>query len=287
MANLFGNKQKFKPTTQRGMLETKYNNSVANLLLVIAFSTINIVLLVASSDIYFLFSAFVPYILADFGMYYTGMYPMEYYYDVSDFEFFDKSFLIVTIVIAVVVILLYLLCWIFARKKKIGWLILAAVLFCIDTVAMFVFNGFAIDSIIDIGFHIWVIYSLIIGIVTYYKMKKLPEEHEVLLVEEPDEYLHEITENSIVLRMADMQVKARVLLEAEAYGYHIVYRRVKRTNELVVNGRVYDEYEALVEFPHTLTAVVDGHKIEVQYDVSSRMYIFFDGNQLAKKLRLI
>ena len=87
--------------------------------------------------------------------------------------------------------------------------------------------------------------------------------------------------------MADMQEKSRILLEASAPGYHIVYRRVKRTNELIVNGRVYDEYEALVELPHTLTATIDGHTVEMEYDASSRMYIFFDGEELAKKLRLV
>lgn len=287
MANFFGNNQKFKPTTQRGMLETNYNNSVANLLLVIAFSTINVVLLVANSNAYFLFSAFIPYVLADFGMFYTGMYPAEYYYDVGDVEFFDKTFLIVTLVIAALVILLYLISWIFARKKKVGWLIFATVLFCADTVIMFAFNGFSMDSIFDIIFHAWVVFSLIKGILTYYKMKKLPEEEvEALQVEEADENQQEIMENSSILRMADTQEKARTLLEADALGYHIVYRRVKRTNELVVNGRVYDEYEALVEFPHTLTATVDGHRIEVQYDATSHMYIFLDDKQLAKKLRL-
>ena len=87
--------------------------------------------------------------------------------------------------------------------------------------------------------------------------------------------------------MADPDVKSRTLLEAEKSGYHIVYRRVKKTNELVVNGRVYDEYEALVEQPHTLIANVDGHKIEVTYDNLSRMYILFDSEVLVKKMRIV
>ncbi len=289
MANLFGNTQKKAPATPRGALEAKYNNSVGNLLLVIAFSTINVVLLVLNADTYFLFSAFIPFFVADLGMYYTGTYPEEYYYDVGEVEFLDKSFLIVTIAIAVVVILIYLLSWLFARKKKVGWLIFAAVLFCIDTVAMFVITGFSTDMMFDILFHVWVIFSLINGIVTYFKMKKLPEEEPEALQEEGNEDYSEapVPENSSILRMADMDVKARTLLEAEATGYRIVYRRVKKTNELVVNGRVYDEYEALVELPHSLTAVIDGHKIEARCDETSHMYITFDGEQLAKKIRII
>ncbi len=285
MADLF-NRTKTRDTTQYGRLETRYNSSVANLLLVVAFSTLNVVLLIANSNTYFLFSAFIPYILADIGMFYTGMYPEEYYYDLVDIEFANKTFLFLTIGIAAVVILLYLLSWIFAKKKKVGWLIFALVLFGIDTVAMFWVTGFSVDSIIDIVFHVWIIISLVNGIVTYFKMKKLPEE--VLKVGDNMEFENDEVQssNSSVLRMADMEVKARILLETDALGYHIVYRRVKRTNELVVNGRVYDEYEALAEFPHTLTAVIDGHRIEVQYDATSHIYILMDGEQLAKKMRL-
>ena len=89
-----------------------------------------------------------------------------------------------------------------------------------------------------------------------------------------------------MLRWADMDVKARELLRADAQGYQIVYRRVKRTNELVINGKVYDEYVALMESPHTLSAVVDGHTIEMRYDATSHMQIYFDNTLLAKKFRL-
>ncbi len=289
MANFFGNNKNPAQVTPRGSLETKYNSSVVNLLLVTAFSAINVVLLVLNTDTYFLFSAFIPYFIADTGMFYSGSYPQEYYYDVADMEFFDKSFLIVTVAIAAVVILLYLISWFFARKKKVGWLIFAAVLFCIDTVAMFVITGINTDMVLDIVFHVWVIFSLVNGIVTYYKLKKLPEEEPEALQDDENEEGDEMPsqENSAVLRMADTDVKSRTLLEAEKSGYRIVYRRVKRTNELVVNGRVYDEYEALVEAPHTLMAFVDGHKIEATCDSLSRMYILFDGEQLVKKMRIV
>lgn len=288
MANFF-NASNGKALTQRELLESKYNSSISNLLLIIAFSVINVVLLVANSNTYFLFSAFIPYFLADYGMYFCGMYPKEYYYDVPDMEFSDKSLLVVTLAIAVVILLVYLLCWFFAKKKKVGWLIFALVFFVIDTVVMFVIAGISEDLIMDVVFHAWVIFSLVGGIVNYNKLKKLPEDVEEPEAEEGDEQnaYPQAQENSGILRMADNEVKARILLEAEAPGYRIVYRRVKKTNELVVNGRVYDEYEALVEFPHHLVAVIDGHKIEVQYDNTSHMYIVFDGEQIAKKLRII
>lgn len=287
MANLFNKNTNGMPTTQRSNLETKYNSSVTNLLLVVAFSLINIILLVINSDTYFLFSAFIPYMLADLGMFYSGIYPEEYYYDIPDMEYLSINFLIAALVVAAVVLLLYFLSWLFARKKKVGWLIFALVFFCIDTVAMFLFTGFAVESIVDIIFHVWVIASLSIGINNYFKLKKLPEEDFEIISEEAASSTEQVVANSNMLRMADTEVKSRILLEAEAFGHHIIYRRVKKVNELVVDGRVYDEYEALVEYPHTLCAVVGGHKFEVSYDNTSHMYIFVDGQQVAKKLRII
>lgn len=287
MANIF-NKSKEKDRTQRENFESKYNNSISNLLLVVVFSVVNIVLLVVNSNTYFLFSAFIPYLLVDYGMYFCGMYPDEYYYDVPDMVFSDKSTFVIAFAIAIVILLVYLLCWFFAKKKKIGWLIFALVFFVVDTIAMLAIVGISTDSGIDTFFHVWVIISLVNGIVNYNKLKKLPEDVVEPEITESNEYFDfaQNQENSTVLRMADNEVKARILLETEAPGYHIVYRRVKRTNELVVNDRVYDEYEALVEFPHTLTAFIDGHKIEVNYDETSHMYIIFDGEQLVKKIRI-
>lgn len=283
MSKLFGKNTQSAPQTKREVYERNYNNGITNLLLIIAFSVINIVLLVANSNTYFLFSAFIPYFLVDVGMFYTGTYPEEYYYGLGFTEFLDKSFLVVAVVIAAVVLVLYLLCWLFAKKKKIGWLIFAVVMACIDTVAMLVLGGIAMESIIDIIFHAWIIFSLINAVVTYNKLKKLPEEPLEIIPEENAQPV----QNSPVLRMADTEEKSRILLEAESGGYHIVYRRLKKTNELVVNGRVYDEYVALIEYPHTLTAIVDGHKIEIQYDMGSHMYIMLDGVMLAEKFRMI
>lgn len=158
------------------MYENKYKRSISNLLLVVIFTAVNIVLLVANSNTYFLFSAFIPYNLADSGMYFCGMYPAEYYADIPDPQFYDKSFLVFTLVIAVVVLLFYLLCWFLAKKEKIGWLIVALVCFVIDTAGLVLFAGISSDIIIDLVFHGWVIFSLVNGVINYYKLKKLPEE---------------------------------------------------------------------------------------------------------------
>ena len=92
---------------------------------------------------------------------------------------------------------------------------------------------------------------------------------------------------SLAIRYADFGVKSRILLEAEAETYTICYRRVKTVNELVVNGRVYDEKKALIEFEHTLRAVIDGHTIEAGLDELSCSYIRFDGELIAYKERIV
>ena len=93
--------------------------------------------------------------------------------------------------------------------------------------------------------------------------------------------------NTVVLRMADESEKYRTLIMADYNGNRIEVRRVKRTNELVINGMVYDEYEALAESAHTLSAVVGGQKIEGVFDGISNMFIFVDGQEIAKKIRII
>ena len=78
--------------------------------------------------------------------------------------------------------------------------------------------------------------------------------------------------------------KVRVLLE-ETYGtYHICYRRVKRLNQLVINNYIYDEVEYLAEPPHSLSAVMNGTRIEVGYD-GVKSYISIDGKRIKEKIR--
>ena len=89
------------------------------------------------------------------------------------------------------------------------------------------------------------------------------------------------------LRRANMGIKCKILLEKTVGDYRICYRRVKSTNELIVNGVVYDEMTAVVEFEHDLSATVDGHEIHAGFDDASYSYIAFDGKRVAEKLRMI
>ncbi len=268
-------------------LENRYKGSINNLLVIVLFSVVNIVLLVTNANSYFLFSAFIPYFLADYGMYYCGMYPEDYYYDVGEMEFLDKSYFVYALVIAAVILLVYLLCWFMAKKKKIGWVIAALIFFALDTAAMLFFMGINMDMFMDILIHIWVFGYLINAIVVYRKMKKAPETEEITEEAFVGQDYPQIPQNSKVLRMADTDVKSKTFLEAEKFGHVIVYRRVKTTNELVVDGRVYDEYVALVEAPHNLVAEIDGHIFEAGMMNPAWSYIKADGEMLTKKIRLV
>lgn len=285
MSKFFENNNLNLPEHQR--LESRYKGSVNNLLLLILLSVVNIVLLVTNADTYFLFSAFVPYFLADYGMFYCGMYPEDYYADVGEMEFFDKSFFVYILVAAAVILFLYLLFWFMAKKKKVGWVVAALVFFVIDTAAMLFFMGINMDMFMDIFCHIWIIGYLINAILVYRKMKKIPEADTVIEDSFEAEVYPQLPENSQMLRMADLEVKAKILLEAEAFGHVIVYRRVKTTNELVIDGRVYDEYTALIEFPHNLVAEIDGHVFEAGMMNPFWSYIKADGEILKKKVRLV
>ena len=77
------------------------------------------------------------------------------------------------------------------------------------------------------------------------------------------------------------------MVAAQVEGLDIVFRRVKRVSELVIDGKVYGEWEALIESAHALTAMVSGHRIQAGFDGAAHSFIYVDGNLIATKLRLI
>ena len=283
--------------SERELYEQKYRSSRMNLLLVVIFTAVNLVLLVTNADTYFLFSAFIPYFITLTGMAVCGLFPNEYYEGLEEIVFLDKSVFVVLLIISVVLTLLYLLAWLMSNKNRVGWLIFALVFFGIDTLGMFFINGISIESAFDILFHAWVIYYLVVGISAHYKLKKLPVEEETVSLseentvgeiesdEEISEDSDEETEDSPILRRADTETKFRVLLEARVDNYRICYRRIKHTNELVINGNVYAELKGIIESAHILGAVVDGHIIEASFN-GTHSIIEFDEKLVAKKLRL-
>ncbi|MBQ7800036.1 MAG: hypothetical protein IJ370_06045 [Oscillospiraceae bacterium] len=153
----------------------KYTYARHNLLLMIGFTVINIVLLLLSSDTMFLFSATVPYM--------SAIYAQQFALVSAELPL-KELLVIVFSSVAVVSLVAYFLCWLFS-KKHYGWMIVALVLFSLDTLAMaglyLAFGDFS--GIADALVHVWVLYYLILGVINGHKLRKMPEDPQEMLAE--------------------------------------------------------------------------------------------------------
>lgn len=264
------------PQSERELIQAKISSARSNLLLMIVFTIVNIGLLLANADVFLLFSASVPYFVVSIGV-------------ASE----TTPVLVITIIFAASILLGYFLCWL-GSKKNYSWMIAALVLFILDSVAMIAIYILAADisGILDVAIHACVLYYLIMGVKYSHRLKNLPQEPievigETIPQEESPSVGNPVFEYSSPLRRADENVKHRVLLESDALGHHVCYRRVKRVNELVIDGYVYDEIEILIETAHALNAKIEGHAFQVGFDGIAHSYLRIDGETVAKKLRLV
>lgn len=105
-------------------------NGRYSLLLIVILTVVNLIMTILDTNTYFLFSASVPYYLVFVGMGIENGF--------VDGAWNVKGTLTYTgLVIALVIVAVYLLCWLLS-KKRAGWLTAALVLFIIDTVALVV-----------------------------------------------------------------------------------------------------------------------------------------------------
>lgn len=267
----------------RAIAQHKYNTARVNLLLVIAMSVINIIFIAAQTGTYFLFSASIPVVVTDLGVYLyaeTGV----------------TASLIIFAVIALALTLPYLLCWIFS-KKHFAWMIAALVYFCLDTVCMlYLFLG-DLSAILDVVFHAWILYYLIIGVKYGHQLKNLPEDVAAdtefanggsLFVSDTEPTAETFSANdSPILRTAQSEEKIKVYTEALVSGHTITYRKYgKNLEELVVDGYVYAEFTFKgIAKPHEMSAVVYGMEITAGYFQNN--YIKVNGNVVAQSVRWI
>ncbi len=172
------NKQQTAPLSPRMAMVGRYNSARANLLLAVVFTLINLVLLVvANGETYFLFSVFVPYYVTLFAMILCGKFPAEFYDETWEgIEFFGNGLFVAALVFAALMLVLYVLCYVLSSRGRVGWLIAALVLFVLDTLLMFLLQGIAIDTLMDVLFHIWVIVYLALGIHAHFKLRDMPPE---------------------------------------------------------------------------------------------------------------
>ncbi|MBO5898732.1 MAG: hypothetical protein J6R04_06955 [Clostridia bacterium] len=171
------NKQRTEPFSPHARLASRYHSARVNLLIVVALTVLNAILLASGGNSYFLFSVFVPYYTVLMGMLLCGKFPAEFYgEEFESFEFFGNGILIAAIVIAVLMLALYVLCYVMSGKWRGGWLVAALVLMTADTLIMLWLGGFDADALTDLIFHVWVVICLALGVHACYKLKTLPPE---------------------------------------------------------------------------------------------------------------
>ena len=143
----------------------KFNQARGNLLAVIIFTALNLVLTACNANLYLLFSATMPQFVFAIGQ---GL--------AQQFE--SNIFLFIGLVIAVLVLTIYLICW-FCSKRKRAFMLGALIFFAIDTV-LFLFlalsDGFEASYLLDIFFHGWVLFYLINGVIAWSKLRGVQPE---------------------------------------------------------------------------------------------------------------
>lgn len=145
------------------------NVSRYNILVVIALTTVNIILLLVGSDSYFLFSAAVPY------------------YIVGIAQAISPIATALAAIFSVAVLAAYFLCFIFG-KKHLGWLIAALALFAVDTVfylylLLFLYlpnfsEEILINILIEPVMHFYALYYFIAAVIAAWRIKSAPTSAE-------------------------------------------------------------------------------------------------------------
>jgi hypothetical protein len=266
------------------LLNRSYNSSLWVVAAFIIGSALNVISLAADLSYFSAFAFTLPYAILEYAVFMCGMYPPEYYEEIEAFTFWHESFYIYMMIAAFAVIAALVVMMILARKRNYKWLIVFMALTVADTLILYLHYGLTFsETILDIIWRVIFMFSLISGVTSakLYGKTKAEEERKKELLE-----LGEAA-NSTPLRNADMTVKHRILLEYKEDEHHIVYRRVGKVNELVIDGMVYDEYIALAEFAHELKATINGKDISAGYNGLATSYISINGIIVATKPRLI
>ncbi len=169
-----------QPTGQRSPIEmavANYKTAKMDILLIVAFTAINMIMAISGSGTYFLFSASIPYYLALYASLLTGRFPPEYYEGGE--VFLGNEIFYIMIALAVIFLALYVVCFFMLKKPNKVWFIVVTVAFSLDTLAMFgmlLLGGFDPSMIIDVVFHAYVLFCFIKGIKACSDIKKFEAE---------------------------------------------------------------------------------------------------------------
>ena len=147
----------------RAKYDAQYASARANLGAVVLLSLVNVVLMVLDAGVSFLFSAVLPQVAINYGWY-------------LDAWLGGSTYTIIAYAISVLWIGAFALCY-YLSKKHPGCMTAALVLFCLDCLVLvyWIYLGFMMEDVLDIVFHVWILYYLIRGVVAARKRKTLPE----------------------------------------------------------------------------------------------------------------
>lgn len=139
-----------KPT----ITSSKYNNCRLIVLIIFIASVVNFGLFFAT-DVFFVFSAYIPILLTTIGRLTTVMTGVSLY-------------TVLFVIFAVATLVPYLLAFIFS-KKHYGWMIAALALFSVDTLILFidtipVISVWEFSNYANVAFHVFLVVMLAMGV---------------------------------------------------------------------------------------------------------------------------
>jgi hypothetical protein len=138
----------------------KFENARKNLFSVVIFTLINLILTAFNADVSFLFSATLPQIVYEMG-------------ELFDTEIGSSIFTIIGFVIAFIMIVAYFVLYAFSKRVR-AFILVALIFFCIDSVILLflIFDmEFSASFLLDIAFHGWVLYYLILGTKAWFNLR--------------------------------------------------------------------------------------------------------------------
>lgn len=164
---------------QNPSLRTKYQirikQAASSILLVAIMTVVNILLFVFGADVYFIFTAYIPYVL--------GIIGVQYIEGVEGYLSKNPGMGIFFLSIAAVITIVYFICFALAKKKN-GWLIAGTVLFTVDTLFLLYdmfMSAEPVSFLLDVFIHALILAEMYWGITAIVKLKKLPPEEPVAL----------------------------------------------------------------------------------------------------------
>ncbi|MDR0915740.1 MAG: hypothetical protein LBN02_00915 [Oscillospiraceae bacterium] len=277
-------------TTDIRQQAAKFKKSRSNLLIVVVFTSINLLLTAFKAGVYLLFSATVPQLAFSLGSALAE-------------ETQNNAVLVVGLIAAVAVIMLYLVCWVLSNRYR-SFMLVALILFIADCLVfafLAVFAEFEVSYLLDIAFHVWILVYLINGVRSWAKLRGVSAEDFAVALQPPvtvpplsgdvpqnigSEGGYVNTDTAFQVRHDDKDGK--ILISAEYKGLQISMKRSRGLTELIVNGYVHAEIAGTFESKYTLSATVQNARIEGKYNSSFlRVYLYADGNLIAKKLRIV